>query len=161
MARAIANVQIATDSFASWVGITNQMADTFTNYALTANSAAAGATVTGNSQLIGIFGSNTIAVGTALRGGNVATTTNLNITSNTIQTGALLKSTANVYFEAANVYSNGANFKVVGGILTSTSNVYVEAANTTVNGAVFRVVGGLVTITSNVYVHAANTYVNG
>ena len=55
MARAISNVVIATDSFASWVGITNQMADTFTNYALTANSAPAGALVTGNSQLIGIF----------------------------------------------------------------------------------------------------------
>ena len=87
MARPVSNVVIATDSFATWVGVTNFMADTFTNYALTANSSPYGANVSGNSQLIGIFNANTVAVGESLRGGTVNVGSNLNITSNVTFTG--------------------------------------------------------------------------
>ncbi len=84
MARPISNVVISTDSFATWIGITNRIADTITTQALTANNTSNGANVSGNSQLIGIFAANTIAAGTTLRGGTVNATANLNVTTNTL-----------------------------------------------------------------------------
>lgn len=161
MTKPIANVNIATDSFATWIGITNQTADAFTKYAVTANTDVNGGSTTGNATVVGIFAATTLAATSALRGGNVTSTANLTITSNGIFTGALVKSTANVYIEAANTYVNGANFSVVGGQVTSTSNAYFQAANVHSNGANFRVVGGQLTSTSNVSFRAANVHSNG
>lgn len=160
MARPVANVVIATDSFASWVGITNQMADTFTRYTLTANSSTIGANVSGNSQLWGTFSANTVAVGDSLRGGIVNASANLNIVSNAIFTGATINATSNVNITTTNTYVNSTYTYIVGGIANVTSNVSVTNANTQVNSSVFHVVGGLANVTSNVSIVNSNTYVN-
>jgi hypothetical protein len=152
MAKQIANVVIATDSFAGWVGITNQMAYTFRTQALTANSAATGAGVTGNSYLVGIFNANTIGVGEELRGGTIDTSANLNITSNTIFTGATINATSNVNISTANVSVTANVFTVSGGQATLSSNVYVNAANAFVNTATLTVQGGSVNVSSQVNV---------
>lgn len=160
MARAVSNVTIATDSFATWIGVTNFMADTLTNYALTANLSSSGASTTGNAALIGTFNANTIAVGTVLRGGTVATSANLNITSNVIFTGATINATSNVNVTTTNTYINSAVTYVVGGAANVTSNVSVTNANTSINATNFFVVGGTANVTSNVSITNANTNIN-
>ncbi len=160
MARDVANVVIATDSFLTWIGITNKMADTFSNYALTANSSSGGATVTGNSQLVGIFAANTIGVGTALRGGNVATSSNLNITSNAIFTGATVNVASNVNIITTNTSINASMIHLVGGNVSITSNASINNANTYVDADILTLLGGNVSITSNISVLNANTFVN-
>lgn len=160
MARAISNVVIATDSFATWVGITNQMADAFTNQALTANNSTSGATVSGNSALTGTFEATTLAAGSVLRGGTVSTSANLNVTSNVIFTGPTINATSNVNITTTNTYVNSAVTYVVGGLANVTSNVSVTNTNTYINSASVYVNGGAANITSNVSVTNANTYVN-
>jgi hypothetical protein len=160
MAKAISNVVIATDTFAQWIATTNEMADTFTNYALTANSSANGAQVTGNSAIIGIFTANTLSAVTAIRGGTVANSANLNITSNAIFSGALLKTTANTWLEVANAYINSTVTTITGGQLTSTSNAYINNSNTFVNATSTTIQGGALALTSNLSVTVANITIN-
>lgn len=159
MARPTANVVISTDSFASWVGITNFMADTFTNYALTANNSAIGANVSGNSQLWGTFAANTVGAGTELRGGTVSTSANLNITSNAIFTGATINATSNVNLVASNTYINSVVTYVVGGAANLTSNVSITNANTNINATSFGVQGNTV-ITGNTTIRANSSLSN-
>lgn len=160
MAKAISNVVISTDTFAQWVGTTNEMADAFTLYALTANSSANGAQVTGNSAVVGIFAANTLAAITSIRGGTVETASNLNITSNAVFTGALLKTTANSWLEVANAYINGTTTTVTGGSLILQSNTYLNNPNVFVNSALVTVQGGSLALTSNVNVTVANIVIN-
>ncbi len=160
MAKAISNVVIATDTFAQWIATTNEMADTFTNYALTANSSANGAQVTGNSALIGVFAANTLAAITAIRGGTVQTAANLNITSNAIFTGAVLRSTSNVVLDVSNTFINSTQTSIVGGQLTATSNAYLNNANTLVNATSATIQGGTLNVTSNVSATLANISIN-
>ena len=133
MAKNIANVVIATDSFATWVSVTNQTADAFTRNALTANAAPGGATVTGNSHLFGIFAANTIAANNSLRGGNVSHSSLLTVSSNTNFTGEVINSAANVYIGAANVHVNTTNFVVLGvSTLTGNATFKINATNTNI-----------------------------
>lgn len=90
MAHNIVLVNKGTDTVDVWINRTNEMANTFTSEALTANNDANGAFVTGNSFLFGTFGANTLAVFTALRGGNVQTSNTLTIISNVFSNGATL-----------------------------------------------------------------------
>ena len=121
MARPVSNVNIATDSFSTWVGVTNYMADTFTNYAVTANSSTVGATVSGNASVVGIFNANTIAAGSELRGGTVNASANLNISTNTNIAGAVVNISSNMYVLNSNTNINSASFYVVSG--TTTANL--------------------------------------
>ena len=133
MAKNIANVVIATDSFATWVSVTNQTADAFTKNALTANAAPGGATVTGNSHLFGIFAANTIVANNSLRGGNVSHSNLLTISSNTNFTGEVINSAANVYIGAANVYINTTSFVMLGvSTLTGNATFKINATNTNI-----------------------------
>ncbi len=160
MARAIANVNIATDSFASWISITNQLADTFTIYALTANSAANGAQVTGNSALVGVFAANTIGVINGLRGGTVETPAHLPITSNTVFSGSQSNLSSNVFILNANTFVNSSVTHIVGGSLSVTSNANIVVANAFINATTMHVVGGTFEATSNIFVNNANTTIN-
>jgi hypothetical protein len=87
MSRQVANVDIITDSFEVWLLQTNELLSAFSTEIITANTTVANTgnnTIARTAQLWGTFGANTIAVGTALRGGNVQTgnSANLVITSN-------------------------------------------------------------------------------
>ena len=85
MAKSVANVVVSTDTFASWVARTNQLADAMTLFTVTVEANTTGAGVTGNGFVTGILSANTFAAGDVLRGGSVATSANLNITSNCLQ----------------------------------------------------------------------------
>lgn len=161
MAKPISNVVISTDTFASWISITNDMADTFTNLTLTANNQPNGAHVTGNSAIIGIFAATNLAVGTALRGGTVANSANLTISSNVFFNGGdFLKSSANTWLDAANVYINSAAASIIGGLFTVTSNLAFNAANASIIATNTAISGGNVSLTSNLFVTVANLTIN-
>lgn len=160
MAKPISNVVIATDTFAQWVATTNEMADTFTNYTLTANNSANGAQVTGNSAIVGRFAANTLSAITALRGGTVETAANLNITSNAIFTGSLVRITANTVLEVTNTHINSTTTTVTGGSLILQSNTYLNNSNVFVNSALVTVQGGSLNLTSNLAVTVSNITIN-
>ena len=80
MARSVANVVVSTDTFANWIGKTNQLADAMSVYTVTVDSTANGANVSGNGFVVGILQANTLAAGDVLRGGSVNASANLNIT---------------------------------------------------------------------------------
>jgi hypothetical protein len=88
MAKSITSIVVATDTFASLITKTNQIITALGSEIITANTSNDGANTTGNTNLIGIFGANTIAVGTGLRGGTVNAAANLTISSNVSFTGA-------------------------------------------------------------------------
>lgn len=156
MARPTSNVIISTDSFATWVGVTNFMADTFTRYTLTANNSTVGANVSGNSQLWGIFAANVVSAGDSIRGGTVNATANLNVVSNAIFTGATVNATSNVNIRNTNTSVNSAVLYIVGGLANVTSNVSALNSNTYINTASMVVVGGLASISSNVVATGTN-----
>jgi len=79
MALSISNVVIGTFTFNDWITKTNEIAYDFSTYALTANTTAG--VTTGNAYVNGIFSSNTLAVYTDLRGGNVGTSNVLSIST--------------------------------------------------------------------------------
>lgn len=161
MARAVANVVVSTDTFASWVARTNQLADAMSLYAVTVEANTTGANVSGNGFINGIFSANTIAAGQVLRGGSVATSANLNITSNTRFTGAVVYSTANLDIQVANASVNSTILYVNGGLANVTSNVSVVTTNTSIQAANTALKGGNVHITSNTQINAANVVVTG
>ncbi len=117
MARYVANVDILTETFETWLLRTNALLHSHSTEIITANSTWANTgntSVPRNAQLYGRFVSNSIYISDSLSGGsNTSTTANLNITSNVSITGATVNSAANtrhtntVFFEA-NVQANGA-----------------------------------------------------
>jgi len=138
MAKPVANVDIATDTFGGWVTQTNKLLDALTNEILTANSEANGSLVTGNAFVIGILGSNNVVVDSALRGGNVQTLATLNIISDVAVSGNLtVNSTAvfvrlqtNTSISAANLFCNAVNSTLNGNTLNIGSNTVVVTSNT-------------------------------
>ena len=118
MSRTLIQINTATDTFGHWLQKTNGMLVLFGNTVTTASNSS-GDITPGNGYVQGIFGSNTLFSTTALRGGSVTASANLNITSNVIHTAEALRSTANAYINSANVTLNTANFVVssnVGGV---------------------------------------------
>jgi len=161
MAKSVANVVVSTDTFASWVARTNQLADAMTLFTVTVEANTTGAGVTGNGFVTGILSANTFAAGDVLRGGSVATSANLNITSNTRVTGAVLYSTANLDIQVANASVNSTILYINGGLANVTSNVSVVTTNTSIQAANTALKGGNVHITSNTQINAANIVVTG
>lgn len=160
MAKNIANVVVASDTFASWISRTNQLADAMTNYAVTVESNTTGATVTGNGSITGIFAANTIAISTALRGGTVAASANLIVSSNVSFQGAVLYSSSNLDIQVANASINASALYIRGGLANVTSNVSVSTTNVSIIAANSALSGGNVHVTSNTQVNAANIALN-
>lgn len=130
-----ANVE-ATDTFATWVNTTNALVYDMGTKVLTTTTfiqpnTSVGGYVTGNSQIEGIFSANTLTATTALRGGTVSTSGNLNVTSNTIFSDSnLIHVGANT--DNFNIYAN--NMYITSGITANTAkSVTISAANTNIN----------------------------
>lgn len=168
MAKNIANVVIATDTFSSWITKTNQLLTALGTEVITANTSNDGANTTGNTNLIGIFGANTVAVGTALRGGTVNAAANLAITSNVVVSGANANFTANLNvtnsatsINAVAMYVTGptltissnttasGNLAVTGAQLSVSANAVYTGANTTVQSTNFNVTSNTTTVSGN------------
>jgi hypothetical protein len=88
MAISQALVSISTDTFNDWITKTNQIAANLSTQIVTANSAT-GVTV-GNAYVNGIFSANTFAVTQSLRGGTVASSGTLNISTPFASNGVVL-----------------------------------------------------------------------
>lgn len=113
MSRYVANVDILTETWETLILRLNAVLNSLSTEILTANSTLG---ITGNStysrfgQLYGGLAANTIAVSTRLRGGNNATSNNLNITSNTdigVITSVSINSTTDIVTAAGHIFSNG------------------------------------------------------
>ena len=138
MAKSVANVNIATDTFNGWVTKTNILLDALTNEIVTANTQANGSLTTGNGFVIGIFGSNTICAPSQLRGGNVQSSNTLSITSNvvvgnTFTVNSLATSVylnTNVHVQGANSFTNATNITLTGNTLSIPANTVTVTANT-------------------------------
>lgn len=161
MGHTITLIDKATDSFDVWVDRCNEMANTFTLEALTANTDANGAYITGNSFLFGTFGANTVAVYTALRGGNVQTACTLWISSNAFINGATL--TFGVGNTTVNTAANATSFTAANGLLTAslTYNTLTIGANVKANATSILVGNSVVNaILGNTSLVIGNTTVN-
>jgi len=135
---AIANTNIATETFGQWLIKTNEIVTALRTEIVTANSEANGSLTTGNAFVVGILGANTIVVPSALRGGNVQSSNTLNITSNVVIGNTFtINSTAtsaslltNTLIQAANAFVNATNITLTGNTLTIPSNTVNFTSNT-------------------------------
>jgi hypothetical protein len=160
MARNYSNVDITTDSFESWVIKTNNLLTALRDEIITANS------VTGNTfgdaQLFGVFGANTLVATDDLRGGNVAASANLYISSN-VNIGIYINgsSTSASLYVQGNTEINAASVIIKGGLLNVSSNAVFggsflnSSANVTVTGGNLNAaanlnVGGAINVAGNV-----------
>jgi hypothetical protein len=147
MARSVANVNIAVDTFNGWVTKTNILLDALTNEIVTANSQANGALTTGNGFVNGVFGANTIVVPAVLRGGNVQSSNTLNITSNVVIGNTItINSSAsfaylntNTHIQSSNVYVNATTIS----LYSDTGNVNLTATNVVVTATTIKLEGNI------------------
>jgi len=133
----IANVNIAVDTFVTWLTRTNQLVESLRTEVVTANAEANGSLTTGNAFVVGILGANTIVVPTALRGGNVQSSNTLYITS------------ASQFGGNLTVNSSATFVDVAANIAVTSANVYVNATNITLTGNTLSIPANTVAFTSN------------
>jgi len=185
MAKPVANVATATDSFAGWITKTNIALDALANEIVTVDTSISGANTSGNGSVIGQLSANTLGA-IRLIGGGVGNTANIaaitigfansTITSNVIVVGYLANVTSNTLSVSSNVVLTGANVSiatanvnitggalnvvsntsVTGSTLTSTSNVSLSGANLHFSGIV--TIANTVKVISNTYVNTAIIY---
>jgi hypothetical protein len=113
MAKDFTQIVIATDTFAQWLRLSNQMANAYKNVVTTATNTA-GDTTSGNAFVSGIIGGNTVVVNYQMRGGTVDTAANLAVVSNVTFSGANSTLTSNVFINAANATVNANTFAITG-----------------------------------------------
>jgi hypothetical protein len=113
MAKDFTQIVIATDTFAQWLRLSNQMANAYKNVVTTATNTA-GDTTSGNAFVSGIIGGNTVVVNYQMRGGTVGTAANLAVVSNVTFSGANSTFTSNVFIDAANATVNANTFAITG-----------------------------------------------
>jgi hypothetical protein len=142
----VANLDITTDSFGTWVVKTNTLAHLTTNHTVTVDTTAFGNNSTGNGTVIGRFGANTLFAINGLRGGDVVVSNTLVISSNL--------SVANTSTFVGNVTFS--NTITVAGLGTFTTNVTSNGftsntaaiGNVSVNTTAISIVGTTATITA-------------
>lgn len=88
MSTLISNTNIDTDTFQSLYTKIDVMAYLITTEVMTANSTTAN--TIGNAQLLGSFGSNTLIATGTLRGGNIASSADLIVSSNAVFNGTIV-----------------------------------------------------------------------
>jgi hypothetical protein len=141
MANFTANVTTTSDTFQNWVDKTNILLDAYSTVIVTSAANSTGGVTTGNTFVNGFFSANTLIAVNSLRGGTVAGSGPLNITSNvsignsTVNTVVLtlgdLKLSNSSYQTTANLsglYTNGA--LSVSGNTTISGTVHAISGNT-------------------------------
>lgn len=113
MAKNFNQIVIATDTFAQWLRLTNQMANAYKNVVTTATNTA-GDTTAGNAFVSGTIGGNTVVVNYQMRGGTVDTAANLAVVSNVTFSGANSTFISNLYVNSANLTVNANTFAIAG-----------------------------------------------
>lgn len=130
MAKNFNQIVIATDTFAQWLQLTNQMANAYKNVVTTATNTA-GDTTSGNAFVSGTIGGNTVVVNYQMRGGTVDTAANLAVVSNVTFSGGNSTFTSNVFVNSANLTVNANTFALTGvgggnAITISTNSSYTN-----------------------------------
>lgn len=113
MSKNFNQIVIATDTFAQWLRLTNQMANAYKNVVTTATNTA-GDTTAGNAFVSGTIGGNTVVVNYQIRGGTVDTAANLAVVSNVTFSGANSTFSSNLFVNAANATINANTFAITG-----------------------------------------------
>lgn len=178
MARSLANVDIGNDTFLNWIVQTNKLLDALTNEVITVSTLAPGgnsvvANTTGNAQLLGIFGSNTLVATDGLRGGNVSTAAELSIVSNATVTASYLRVGANVQLNttsvsvgntATNIIANSSTLTIGANVAVNTTLFFVgnSSVNGTINSSTIAIPTGNYSLGVNVgaNVNLTTTYIN-
>lgn len=142
MSRQIDQVDKTQDVFDQWLSKTNELLALAAN-TVTVASNSSGDLTTGNAYVNGVFTANTLSAITSLRGGTVAASANLNITSNVIHTGVYYSSTANAFISAANCQLNTANYVISTNSTVNAVTITGNSTATAVNlkGNTFSVIG--------------------
>jgi hypothetical protein len=148
MAKSVANVNIATDTFAGWVGKTNVLLDAMTNEVVSVSNTVSGANVSGNGTVYGTLSANTLSA-SVIRGGGVGNTANVSFI-----TIGIANSTV-----SSNVVITGYTANVSANALNITSNTVVNAASFTANVSAINAYGNVVinSNTSHNFTFAGNT----
>lgn len=131
MSKNFTQIVIATDTFAQWLSLTNEMANAYKNVVTTATNTA-GDTTAGNAFVSGVFGANTLVVNYQMRGGTVDTAANLAVVSNVTFSGANSTMTSNVFINSANLTVNANTFAITGvaggnAVTISTNSTYTNS----------------------------------
>jgi hypothetical protein len=113
MSKNFNQIVIATDTFAQWLRLTNQMANAYKNVVTTATNTA-GDTTAGNAFISGTIGGNTVVVNYQMRGGTVDTAANLAVVSNVTFSGANSTFSSNLFVNSANLTVNTSTFSITG-----------------------------------------------
>lgn len=87
MSRAVANIEIATDTFQQWVVKTNDLAALMSNGVVTVAPTATGDISTGNGTIVGTLVSTVFVANGAIRGGNLTTNATLTVADGLAVTG--------------------------------------------------------------------------
>lgn len=150
MSRSVANVAIATDTFAGWLGKTNVLLDSLSNEIVTVSNTSGGSNTSGNGSVLGTLTATTIGALT-IKGGGVGNTAN--ITTLTIGiANSTTSSNVVVTGYTANVSANNLNITSNTNIGSGTQTIYFNTSNVTVNTAVLNI-----SSTSNLVVNTSLT----
>lgn len=158
MSRSISQILANSETFQTWLERTNDVLEAFSD-TVTVQQNTAGDTTSGNGFVTGILGSTTLTANT-LRGGDVENSNNLNITSNTLFTGAQINATSNVYIVGANLQFNS-NSTITALKITGNSS----STNTIIGGNHLRVTSNSVfsddvSIIENLTVSNSASFIN-
>lgn len=145
MSVTITEVDANTDTFAGWISITNQIAQTISNAAVTANtteSITGNSTVNLNAKLWGQFAANTISIGNSITsnvtGANVAITANLVLNSTyNLYTIGHLNAVGNVTIDTTSKLrfaDRSSTYSSTTGWLKANSTGFMSFANLNVKG---------------------------
>lgn len=154
MSKNFNQIVIATDTFAQWLRLTNQMANAYKNVVTTSTNTA-GDTTAGNAFVSGTIGGNTVVVNYQLRGGTVDTAANLALVSNVVISGANSTLTSNVFVNSANLTVNVNTFAITG---VGGGNAVTISTNSTVTNSVL--ISNYLTIQGNTTVINSSSFSN-
>lgn len=111
MTKAIANVDVTTDTFNNWLTRTNQIATAMSTEVVTANSTMSN--TSGNAYVNGSIVANSFVVTTNIRGGSLSgstvTSANLNVNSAVVLSNVLYADSANI---AGGIVANSSVIKI-------------------------------------------------
>ena len=154
MSKNFNQIVIATDTFAQWLRLTNQMANAYKNVVTTATNTA-GDTTAGNAFVSGTIGGNTVVVNYQMRGGTVDTAANLAVVSNVTFSGANSTFSSNLFVNSANLTVNANTFSITG--LGGGNSITITTGSSLTNSAL---VSHYLTIQGNTTVVNSTSFSN-
>lgn len=173
MAQFLANVEVSSSTFATWLQRTNQLLNIVSTSAVTANSTLG--VTTGNAFVDGTLSSNTLVAPT-LRGGNNSTSNTLTLTSNVIANGEFVAAKSltvtgnttlgNVTFTSANgttltIGTSVVNTSAIISGNTTVTNSGITIGNVTLNTSAISVDGQVLNSSSIGSISNNSNYLDG